>query len=228
MLRVDFLGYEITLKKTGIKYGIVSLSRKGVFMINVSKKAPNFTCAAVVDGAVRYLSLNDFDGMYKLIFFYPLDFTFVCPTEMHALQEKLDEFKKRNVEVLGVSVDSVHSHKAWLATPREKGGIQGVTYPLLSDINKTIAEEYGVLNLEEGVALRGVFLLDADNIVQYASVNNLNFGRNINELLRVVDAVQHVQLYGDVCPANWTVGEKALKPTTESLQDYFGSRETLR
>lgn len=195
-------------------------------MMFVGKKAPAFTASAVVDGVIRSLSLNDFEGKFKLIFFYPLDFTFVCPTEMHALQEQLGEFKRRNVEVLAVSVDSVHSHKAWLATPRQLGGIEGVTYSLVSDINKKIAQDYGVLNVEEGIALRGSFLLDVDNVVQHASINNLSIGRNVHELLRVVDAIQHAQKFGDVCPANWNVGDQALKPNTEGLVSYFQSHKS--
>jgi len=190
-------------------------------MICVGKKGPNFNCQAVVDGQIKTISLSDFEGKYKVIFFYPLDFTFVCPTELHAFQELLPEFEKRNTQLLGVSVDSVYSHLAWLKTPRAKGGIEGVSYPLISDINKTISKEYGVLDESQGVALRGVFILDKDNCIQSLTVNNLSLGRNIHEFVRLIDALQHVEKYGQVCPANWNLGEKAMNPTNKGLAEYF-------
>ena len=191
-------------------------------MIIVGKKAPNFICEAVINKEIKTVSLDNFENKYKLLFFYPLDFTYVCPTEMHALQEQIEEFKKRDVEVLGVSVDSVYSHLSWLDTPKTKGGILGINYPLLSDINKTIARDYGVLNEEAGVALRGVFLLDKNNVVQYSAIHNLSLGRNVHEIIRVIDALCHVEQNGKVCPANWVPGEKSMKPTTKGLHEYFG------
>ena len=191
-------------------------------MICVGKKAPDFSCDAVINKQIKKVKLSDFDGKYKVIFFYPLDFTFVCPTELHAFNELLPEFEKRNVQVLGVSVDSAFSHLAWLNTPKNKGGIEGIAYPLLSDINKTIAKEYGVLDDCEGVAFRGVFILDKDNIVQSITINNLSLGRNIAEFVRIIDALQFVEKHGQVCPANWSAGEKAMKPTSEGLEEYFG------
>src|SRR5579862_7480486 len=188
-------------------------------MLKIGKKAPDFVCDAVVNNHIKQVSLADYPAAYKLLFFYPLDFTFVCPTELHALQENLEEFRKRNVHVMGISVDSVHSHMSWLSVPKSRGGIEGVTYPLLSDLTKNISRSYEVLNEEIGVALRGVFLLDKENIVQYASVHNLSLGRNITELLRVVDALIHVEQYGEVCPANWSVGQKAMKPTKTGVQE---------
>ncbi|QQR48930.1 peroxiredoxin [bacterium] len=190
-------------------------------MIFVGKAAPDFSCDMVEHGSIKRVSLKDFDGVYKLLFFYPLDFTFVCPTELHALQEYYEEFKKRDVCVLGVSVDSAYSHLAWLEQPKSKGGIGGVTYPLLADITKNMARDYGVLT-EQGVALRGTFLLDKNNVVHYAAVNNLALGRNIAELVRVVDALKHNEQHGEVCPANWSQGQKAMKTTQEGLQAYFG------
>ena len=165
--------------------------------------------------------MQDFDGKYKVVFFYPLDFTFVCPTEIHAFQQMLPEFEKRNAEVFGVSVDSVYTHLAWLNTPKATGGIEGVTYPLISDINKTLSKEYGVLDEKQGVAFRGVFILDKDNCVQSMTVNNLGLGRNISEIIRTLDALQHFEKHGEVCPANWTVGSKAMKPTDDGLKEYF-------
>ncbi len=190
-------------------------------MIRVGTKAPEFTCDAVVDGSIKKVSLRDFGDKYKLIFFYPLDFTYVCPTELHALQDNIHAFDNRNVQVLGCSIDSPYCHMAWLQTPKSRGGIEGVQYPLLADVTKTIAKDYGVLHEDGGVALRGVFLLDKNNVVQYASVHNLALGRNIKELLRVVDALSHVENNGEVCPANWVVGSKAMKADQDGLKDYF-------
>lgn len=190
-------------------------------MLCVGKKAPDITCEAVVQGATKHFNLSSIANKYKLLFFYPLDFTFVCPTELHALQDRLEDFNKRSVDVLAISVDSVYSHQAWLDVPRNKGGIAGVSFPLLGDITKNIARSYGVLNEELGVALRGVFLLDKDNVVQYAAVNNLALGRNVRELLRVVDALMHVQNVGEVCPANWDTTQKGMKPNAQGLKEYF-------
>lgn len=190
-------------------------------MIKIGKKAPEFSCDAVINGAAKKITLNDFADKYKLLFFYPLDFTFVCPTELHALEDNKSEFEKRNVVILGASVDSVHSHLAWLNMPKSEGGIKGVSYPLLSDLHKTIAANYGVLNEDIGVAFRGVFLLDKDNIVQYMSVNNLSLGRNIEELLRIVDSLVHVEKVGEVCPVNWKAGKKGMKATKEGVSEYF-------
>ena len=190
-------------------------------MIQIGKKAPVFTAKAIVDKQIQTLSLDDFAEKYKLLFFYPLDFTFVCPTEILAIQEKLAKFKKQNVEVLGISIDSVHSHLAWINTPRASGGVEGISFPLVSDINKTIARDYGVLDDESGVALRGVFLLDKSNIVQHCAIHNLSLGRNIEEIIRVIDALQYVEKHGEVCPANWIPGAKAIKPTKDGLKKYF-------
>ncbi len=190
-------------------------------MIKIGKKAPSISCEAVINGVAQNISLDDFAGKYKLLFFYPLDFTFVCPTELHALEENKEEFDKRNVVLLGTSIDSIHSHLAWLAMPKSEGGIKGISYPLLSDIHKTISSDYGVLNDEVGVAFRGAFLLDKNNIIQYMSINNLSLGRNIDELLRIVDSLIHVEKVGEVCPVNWTSGKKGMKATKEGVTEYF-------
>jgi peroxiredoxin (alkyl hydroperoxide reductase subunit C) len=192
-------------------------------MIFVGQKAPDFTCDAVVDGQLKKVSLHDFDKQYKLIFFYPLNFTFVCPTELHALQAHLADFKERNTQVLAVSVDSQYSHLSWLTTPKSNGGIEGVSFPLLSDLTKTIARDYGVLNEAAGVALRGVFLLDKDNVVQHATINNLALGRNISEFVRLVDALHHVETVGEVCPADWQAGKKGMTATPAGVRSYFSS-----
>jgi peroxiredoxin (alkyl hydroperoxide reductase subunit C) len=191
-------------------------------MITIGKKAPFFEAEAVVNGEIQNISLNSFDGQYKVLFFYPLDFTFVCPTELHAFEALKDEFAKRNTQVIGCSVDSVHSHQAWLNTPKKLGGIEGVTYPLLSDINKFIARDYEVLHHSDGIALRGLFIIDKDNVVQAALVNNLPLGRNVQEAIRLVDALQHHEENGDVCPANWTKEQPSMQATQQGVKEYFG------
>lgn len=187
----------------------------------VGRKAPEFKAPAVVNGDFKDISLSDFKGKYVVMFFYPLDFTFVCPTELHTFQEKLSAFKALNCEVLGVSVDSKFSHHAWLNTPREEGGIKGVSYPLISDINKTISRDYDVLIPDAGVALRGTFLIDKNGVVQQQTINNLPLGRNIDEMLRLLEALQYTETHGEVCPANWKKGDKAMKADQAGLKTYF-------
>ncbi|ARM30609.1 peroxiredoxin [Prosthecochloris sp. HL-130-GSB] len=189
----------------------------------VGRKAPEFDLEAVVDGGkmVDSCKLSDFRGKYVVLFFYPLDFTFVCPTELHAFQDRLEEFRHKNVEVLACSVDSRFSHHAWLNTPRSQGGIQGVTYTILSDINKVAARDYDVLAEKEGVSYRGLFLIDREGIVRYQVVNDLGLGRNVDEVLRMVEALQFTEEFGEVCPANWTKGDKTMKPTDQGLKEFF-------
>lgn len=187
----------------------------------VGRQAPNFKVEAVVNGDFKEIQLSDYKGKkYVVLFFYPLDFTFVCPTELHAFQEKLGEFTKRNVEVLGCSIDSKFSHFAWLNTPKDKGGIQGVNYPLLSDLNRTIARDYDVLN-DEGTAYRGLFLIDKNGIVRHQLVNDLPLGRSVDEALRLVEALIHVETHGEVCPANWSEGKEAMKATQSGVSQYL-------
>ncbi|MEC4679006.1 MAG: peroxiredoxin [Nitrospirota bacterium] len=191
-------------------------------MVLVNQEAPDFTEKAVVDGqVVNEFKLSDQRGKYVVLFFYPLDFTFVCPTELHAFQGKLEEFKKRNVEVIGVSTDSWFSHLAWLNTPKNQGGIEGVTYPLVSDFNKTISKSYDVLFEGLGAAYRGLFLIDKKGVVQHQVVNNLPLGRSVGEVLRMVDALQFTEEHGEVCPADWKEGDKSMKPTDAGLKEYF-------
>jgi peroxiredoxin 2/4 len=187
----------------------------------VGKKAPSFSCQAVVNGAIQDLHLEDFKGYYKVLFFYPLDFTFVCPTELHAFQEVLHEFEQRSTIILGISVDSVYSHLAWLAQPREQGGIHGITYPLLSDITKSVSRAYCILDEEAGIAYRGMFIIDADDTIQAIHVNNLSLGRNIQEVIRLIDAIKFTKTHGEVCPANWTLGKDGIKPTHEGISEYY-------
>ncbi len=189
----------------------------------VGKVAPDFKAVAVEkDKVLESFSLSALRGKYVVMFFYPLDFTFVCPTELHAFADKLEEFKKRNTEVVGVSVDSHFSHLAWLKIPKGKGGIEGVTYPIVSDINKNISRDYDVLVEGRGIAYRGLFLIDKEGIVRHQVVNDLPLGRSVDEALRMVDALQYFEQYGEVCPANWRKGEKSMKTTEKGLEEYFG------
>jgi peroxiredoxin (alkyl hydroperoxide reductase subunit C) len=191
----------------------------------VGKKAPDFSATAVKGGQlIENYSLSGNEGKYVLLFFYPLDFTFVCPTELHAFNEKLPEFMARNVELVAVSVDSHFSHLAWLGTPKIKGGIEGVRYTIVSDLNKTISKDYDVLVEGAGIAFRGLFLIDRKGIVRHQVVNDLPLGRSVDEALRMVDALQYFEEHGEVCPANWHKGEKSMKATQGGLEEYFGRK----
>lgn len=188
----------------------------------VTQQAPDFTADAVMpDNTFGQITISGFKGKNVVLFFYPLDFTFVCPSEILAFNKKLDEFKKRNTEVVGVSVDSKFTHLAWKNTPIEDGGIGNIQYPLVSDLNKNIAREYGIL-FNESVALRGLFLIDTKGVIRHAVINDLPLGRNVAEALRMVDALQFVETHGDqVCPANWQEGDEAMKPTEEGVASYL-------
>jgi len=187
----------------------------------VSEKAPDFTADALVNGEFKKVSLSDYKGKKVVLFFYPLDFTFVCPTEILAFTDHLEEFKKRNTEVVGVSVDSQFTHMAWAQVDRKEGGIKGVNYPLVSDLSKNIARSYGVLLEGPGIALRGLFIVNKDGVLKHSTINHLDLGRNIDEVLRLLDAVDFSEEHGEVCPANWKKGEKAMKPTAAGLKDYM-------
>jgi peroxiredoxin (alkyl hydroperoxide reductase subunit C) len=191
----------------------------------VTQQAPDFTAQAVMpNNTFADLTLSSTRGKYVVLFFYPLDFTFVCPSEILAFDRKLAEFKKRNCEVIGVSVDSQYTHLAWKSTPLREGGLGDVQFPLVSDLKKDIARAYGVL-LDEAVALRGLFLIDKDGIVRHELVNDLPLGRSVDEALRLLDALQFFETYGDVCPADWHPGEEAIKPTHEGISEYLAKRE---
>ena len=192
----------------------------------VTKPAPDFTATAVMpDNSFKELTLSSYRGKYVVLFFYPLDFTFVCPSEIIAFDKALPKFKKKNAEVIGVSVDSHYTHLAWKETPRARGGIGPINYPLVADLGKNIARSYDVL-LNEQVALRGLFLLDKQGVVRHALVNDLPLGRNVDEALRVLDALQFTEVHGEVCPANWREGEEAMKPTAAGVADYLGKHAT--
>ena len=188
----------------------------------VTQQAPDFTATAVMpDNSMKAdFKLSDFKGKYVILFFYPLDFTFVCPSEILAFDRALPKFKEKNTEIIGVSIDSQFSHWAWKNTPINQGGIGHIRYPLVADLDKQISRNYGVL-LEAGIALRGTFLIDREGIVRHAVVNDLPLGRNIDEALRMVDALQFHEQHGDVCPANWNEGQEAMTPTAAGVADYL-------
>lgn len=208
--------------------------------ILVGKKAPSFSASAVIKGGqiVANYSLDQFVGEKPvLFFFYPMDFTFVCPTELFAFQNKLAEFEARGVEVVACSTDTEQSHWGWLQMDKAEGGIKGVTYPLVADTSKTISANFGVLagdyELDENenmcatgpmIAYRGLFLIDKNGVVQHQIVNNFPLGRNVDEALRMVDALQHFEENGEVCPANWSKGDDAIKGTHESVADYLAKQ----
>ncbi|HXI09195.1 MAG TPA: peroxiredoxin [Thermodesulfobacteriota bacterium] len=187
----------------------------------VQNEAPDFKAQAVMeDGAVKEIRLSDYRGKYVVLFFYPLDFTFVCPTEILALSDRIEEFRARGTEVIGVSVDSHFSHIAWRGTPRKRGGIGEVRYPLVSDLDKSICRDYGVLIEKPGIALRGLFLIDKAGKIRHITINDLPLGRNVDEVLRMVDAVQFNEKHGEVCPANWNKGAEGMKPDQKGLEKY--------
>lgn len=203
----------------------------------VGRKAPLFSTKAVVEGGkiIDNYSLQQFIGKKTVVlFFYPKDFTFVCPTELFAFQEKLDEFKSRNVELVACSTDSEQSHWGWLQMPKEKGGIKGVNYPIIADIDKTISMNYDVLfgdyEVDDNdelsatgpmIAFRALFVIDKNGVVQHQLVNHLPLGRNVNEALRIVDALQHHEEHGEVCPANWIKGQESMKESHEAVAEYL-------
>ena len=187
----------------------------------VTKQAPDFTAEAVLkDGSFAKLSLSQFKGKYVLLFFYPLDFTFVCPTEIIAFSERAKEFNDLGVEVIGVSVDSHFSHLAWRNIPRDQGGIGPIQYSLVADLDKQISRNYDVL-VGDAVALRGLFLIDKDGVVQHQVVNNFPLGRSVDEAMRMVDALHFFEQKGEVCPANWEAGKDGLKDTHEGVASYL-------
>ena len=189
----------------------------------VTREAPDFTAQAVMgDNAFEELKLSSYRGKYVVLFFYPLDFTFVCPSEIIAFNDQLAKFKGKNAEVIGVSVDSQYTHLAWKKTPREEGGIGQIDYPLVSDLDKSISRAYGVL-ADEAVALRGLYLIDKEGIVRHALVNDLGLGRSVDEAFRMLTALEFTEQHGEVCPANWTEGDDAMLATPEGVAEYPAS-----
>jgi alkyl hydroperoxide reductase subunit AhpC len=186
----------------------------------VQKEAPDFTATAVVHEEFKSITLSQYRGKYVILFFYPLDFTFVCPTEIIAFSDRIKEFHDRGAEVIGVSIDSQFSHLAWIQTPRATGGLGGLAYPLVADLNKKISTDYGVL-LDAGIALRGTFVIDQKGVVRTITVHDLPIGRSVDEALRVLDALQFVEKYGEVCPADWKPGADTIKPGVKESKSYF-------
>lgn len=189
----------------------------------ITKPAPTFKAVAVMpdNSFKKDFKLEDYRGKYVVLFFYPLDFTFVCPTEILEFNKFLPEFEKRNVQIIGVSTDSHFSHLAWKNTDIKDGGIGNIQYPLVSDFTKQISRDYGVLLEEEGVALRGSFLIDKEGVLQHMVVNNEPLGRNIKEMIRMVDALQHYEKYGEVCPADWEAGKEAMKADPQGVKEFL-------
>ncbi len=190
----------------------------------VGKKAPEFKSQAVVKkNIVNDFSLNQYLGNYVVFFFYPLDFTFVCPTELHAFEERIQDFEKRNAKVVGCSVDSSFSHLAWQNVSRKEGGIEGVSYPIVSDLTKSIARDFGVLDESQGIAFRGLFLIDKSGVIRHLLVNDLPLGRSVEEALRMLDALIFFEKHGEVCPANWSEGKKGMKASQVGLTEYVAA-----
>lgn len=195
--------------------------------ILVGRKAPDFTAAAVMANGEINGSFNlqqQTEKKYGILFFYPLDFTFVCPSELIALDNRIEEFEKRNTLVMGISIDSQFTHNAWRNTPIASGGIGPVRYPLIADVNHQICQAYGIEHPTAHVALRGAFLIDKQGVVRSQIVNDLPLGRNVDELLRLVDALEFHEKHGEVCPAGWTKGKTGIKPTTEGIANYLSNQ----
>lgn len=198
--------------------------------ILVGRKAPDFSAAAVLANGEITAKFNLYEAIkdkYGIVFFYPLDFTFVCPSELIALDNRIEEFKQRNAVVIGVSIDSQFSHHAWRNTPIQSGGIGPVKYPLVADINHQICQAYGVEHPTSHVALRGAFLIDKKGLVRSQIVNDLPLGRNIDELIRLVDACEFHEKHGDVCPAGWNKGDVGIKPTAEGIAHFLSEKSTI-
>ncbi len=189
----------------------------------VAQQAPEFKAQAVMpDGQFKEISLSDYRDQYVLLFFWPLDFTFVCPTEIIAFSDRAEEFSALGVQILGVSIDSHFTHLAWTDTPRDQGGIGKTAYPLVSDLNKQISRDYDVL-LDSGIALRGLFLIDKTGLVRHQVVNDLPLGRSVDEALRMVKALQYFEKNGEVCPANWQEGSRTINPDVEKSKEFFSA-----
>ncbi|MDJ0728794.1 MAG: peroxiredoxin [Crocosphaera sp.] len=192
--------------------------------LRVGQVAPDFAATVVIDQEFQTKKLSSYRGKYVVLFFYPLDFTFVCPTEVIAFSDRYEEFAKINTEILAVSVDSEFSHLAWIQTPRTEGGVGDIAYPLVSDLKKEISTAYNILDPESGVALRGLFIIDKEGIIQHATINNLSFGRSVTETLRTLKAIQHVQSNPEeVCPADWQEGDKTMVPDPIKSKIYFSA-----
>uniref|UniRef100_A0A1Y1K210 thioredoxin-dependent peroxiredoxin n=1 Tax=Photinus pyralis TaxID=7054 RepID=A0A1Y1K210_PHOPY len=234
MLRtIPFLGRSVSRCVNIVSSSFVSTKNAiprhysiGIDPVNIPRvqnPAPYFKGTAVINDAFQDITLHDYRDKYLVLVFYPLDFTFVCPTELIAYDEQYDKFKKANTEVIGVSVDSHFTHLAWTNTSRSEGGLGKLKLPLLSDLNKDISRSYNVLLEKDGVALRGLFIIDPKQIIRHISINDLPIGRSVDETLRLVEAIQFFEKHGEVCPANWTKGGKTIKPDPKGSKEYFGA-----
>ena len=193
-------------------------------MALVGNPAPSFTAEAVADKQFTSLSLEDYRGKYVVLFFYPLDFTFVCPTEITGFSDRAKDFEDLGVQILGASVDSKFSHLAWIETPRNEGGLGDIAFPLVADITKKIARDYDVLLEDDGITLRGLFIIDPEGVVRIQMVNDNNIGRNVDEVLRLVQALKFSAEHGEVCPANWTPGDDTIVPEVDKSKEYFAKQ----
>jgi peroxiredoxin (alkyl hydroperoxide reductase subunit C) len=198
-----------------------SFSLSSVTNVKVQEKAPHFEGKAIVNGQIKNISLSDFAGQYLVLFFYPLDFTFVCPTELVSFSDHIDAFKNIGVNVIGCSCDSHFSHLAFINTPRKHGGLGGLSYPLLSDYNKEIASLYDVLVQPDGIPLRGLFIIDPKGIIRQITINDLPVGRSVDEVIRLVQAFQFVDQHGEVCPMNWKPNSPTIRPDPNLAKEYF-------
>ena len=195
-------------------------------LLQPESKAPYFAGSAFVDGAIKEINLNDYKGKYVVLLFYPADFTFVCPTEIIAFSDRAEEFRKEGCEVIAVSTDSAFVHRAWVNTPTEQGGIGKSSIPLLADRTQQISSNYGVLKARDGLAFRGLFIIDNNGVIRQITINDIPVGRDVDETLRLVQAFMFTDKYGEVCPAGWKKGKKAIKPTKEGITDYLASLST--
>jgi len=189
----------------------------------IGKQAPDFAGTAVVNGAFKQIKLADFKGQWTVLFFYPLDFTFVCPTEIVAFSDAAEQFKQMNTQLVACSTDSHFSHLAWVNVPRNKGGLGEMNIPLLADKSGKIAKDYGVYIEEDGIAFRGLFIIDPKGVLRQITINDLPVGRSVDETVRLVQAFQFTEEHGEVCPANWKPGKKTIKPTPEKSKEFFDS-----
>ncbi|KAE9007285.1 hypothetical protein PR003_g15811 [Phytophthora rubi] len=209
------------------QFKICPLARKSLFytmVLTIRKPAPEFTADAVVDGEFKKISLSDYKGQYVVLFFYPMDFTFVCPTEICAFSDRVEDFKKLNTQVIGASIDSKFTHLAWINTPRKKGGLGEMNIPLIADVTKDLSTKYEVLvqdGDEQGVAFRGLFIIDKEGVLRQITINDLPVGRNVDEVLRLIEAFQFNEEHGDVCPANWKKGAKTMTAHPKDSLKYF-------
>lgn len=213
----------VKVAKVGGIRGSLFHTARALSVAQVQKPAPAFSGTAVVNHDFKDIKLDDYKGKYLVLFFYPLDFTFVCPTEIIAFSDRIQEFRDLNTEVVGVSVDSHFSHLAWVNTPRKHGGLGKLGYPLLADLTKKISSDYGVLLEDAGISLRGLFIIDPNSVVRQITINDLPVGRSVDETLRLIKAFQFVEKHGEVCPANWDPKSNAdtIKPDPKGSQAYF-------